>query len=256
MDYVRIEERLRELAPDSGDTLSKAVNYALFGGGKRLRPRLVIAAAEALGQKPAVAIDPACAIEMIHTYSLIHDDLPSMDNDDFRRGRPAVHKAFPEGIAILAGDALLTEAFRVLSGACDLSGDQKIRLTATLALRAGKEGMAGGQAMDVLSAGLEISPDLLRQINQKKTGDLFGCSLEFGAIIANAGRRIENLLMRIGRQFGFAYQILDDLQDGQKDAQAACRQLLKQTVDDVFDLLSQLPCDSGPIKSILLSIVR
>ena len=138
-----IDRRLTSLLGDSQEILVQAMRYSLFGGGKRLRPQLVLAAALDLGANPIDALDPACAIEMIHTYSLIHDDLPCMDDDDFRRNRPTLHRAFPEGIAVLAGDALLTEAFHLLSHASHISDRQIVSLTERLARRIGKDGMVG-----------------------------------------------------------------------------------------------------------------
>ncbi|MBF8263272.1 MAG: putative farnesyltranstransferase [Parachlamydiales bacterium] len=256
----QIEQRLHELAPSGPDDLSRAMSYALFGGGKRLRPRLVMAAAETFGIDPALALDPACAIEMVHTYSLVHDDLPCMDNDDFRRGRPTVHRVFIEGIAVLTGDALLTEAFRIISESNGLSDHQKVRLITVLAARAGKDGMVGGQAIDILSSDMIVTQELTLQIDQKKTGELFSSSLEFGAIIAHAPEAIQMRLRGIGHQLGFAYQILDDLEDAQNDDKAtmlsilghdASRERLRRTIDEIYHQLSKLPSGAEPIKSIL-----
>ena len=146
-----IEQRLNELLADLPDNLSKAMRYAVLGSGKRIRPRLVQATSETLGTGSEIALDPACAIEMVHAYSLIHDDLPCMDNDDFRRGKPTVHRAFSEPIAILAGDALLTEAFHILAKAPQLNDQQIIQLITSLAYYSGCEGMVKGQMMDIQS---------------------------------------------------------------------------------------------------------
>jgi len=262
-----IDYRLSELIPDSNEILPQAMHYALFGGGKRLRPQLVLSTAQVLGTQLKDALDPACAIEMIHTYSLIHDDLPCMDNDDFRRGRPTVHRAFPEAIAVLAGDALLTEAFRVISIAENLSDRQIIRLTNCLAKRIGKEGMVGGQAIDILSLGQTMPQELLIIMDQKKTGDLFSCSLEFGAIIANASPLIEKHLRQVGLHLGLAYQIRDDLEDssissipqktGAKPSIVgilgieAAKKIMKQSFDAIQHHLSFLPENADPINGLI-----
>lgn len=261
-----IDSRLDELTKGSEEILLKAMRYALLGGGKRLRPQLVLTAVETLGGKLSDAIDPACAIEMVHAYSLIHDDLPCMDNDDFRRGRPTLHRAFPEGIAVLAGDALLSEAFRVISLSNNLSDRQIVRLTTLLANRIGKAGMVGGQAIDILSEGKSIALELLIEMDQKKTGDLFSCSLEFGAIIANAPASIEEHLRQAGLHLGLAYQIRDDLDDAasagasQKNHKPTLtsllgleptRNFLRQTFEKIDHHLSFLPSGAPLIKSLI-----
>lgn len=208
----KINQRLDELIPGS-DTLTQAMRYSLLSNGKRIRPILTILTSEMLGTTLAFALDAACAIEMVHTYSLIHDDLPCMDNDDFRRGKPSLHRAFPEAIALLAGDALLTEAFKVIAESKSLSDTQIARLISILSKRVGKDGMVGGQVIDMLSEDLEISEELFIEMDQKKTGELFSCSLEFGAILSNASNPIQENLRQVGLYFGLAYQIQDDLLD-------------------------------------------
>jgi len=196
----------------------KAVRYSLFAGGKRLRPILTLAAVEAVGGKAGDALPVACALELIHTYSLVHDDLPAMDDDDLRRGRPTSHKVFGEALAILAGDALLTEAFRLMARP-DLMKNvpSRRRLAAihTLALNAGSQGMVGGQVMDMASEGGEIKPDILEYIHSHKTGALIGAAVAVGAVIGGGSPREVRALEEYGRKVGLAFQIMDDLLDVQ-----------------------------------------
>lgn len=178
-----------------------------------MRPILTLAATAAFNGKIENALSPACALEMVHTYSLIHDDLPCMDNDDMRRGIPTLHKAFGEAEAVLAGDFLLTHAFQVLSEAPHLSPEQKIALVALLAKNAGGEGMIIGQLMDMDSEGQTIDLRTLEQIHHKKTGALITASVLFGGIIANASQDEMHHLEEFGRNIGLAFQIVDDLLD-------------------------------------------
>jgi len=208
--FYKIEQRLGELVPDGNDSLSKAARYALLGGGKRLRPQLVLITAKMLGASEEAALDPACAIEMIHAYSLIHDDLPCMDDDDLRHGKPSLHKAFPESIALLAGDFLLTYAFEVVANAPHLTDSQRVALIRVLSNRAGAKGMIGGQVLDMESTGRSISIDTLFDMHRGKTAALLTACLEFGAIVAN---REQGIFKTIGENLGLAYQILDDLLD-------------------------------------------
>ena len=209
-----IEETLLDLlSPEKfpEGMLGAAARYATLGGGKRLRPRLVMATAEIYNIPPEVSIIPACVIELIHTYSLIHDDLPCMDNDDFRRGKPSLHKAYPEAHALLTGDFLLTYAFEILSKAPHLSDGQKIALITTLSERAGAHGMIGGQECDIASVGQKISWETLLFIHKRKTADLITAAIEFGGILGNSPQM--DLLTTIGQEAGLAFQILDDLSD-------------------------------------------
>jgi geranylgeranyl pyrophosphate synthase len=208
-----LKTRLEELIPPSDSSLISAARYSLLSSGKRIRPLLTLAAASAFGADPSLALDPACALEMIHTYSLIHDDLPSMDNDDLRRGKPTLHKVYPEGVALLAGDYLLTFAFEVLANAPGLSSEQRVSLIQTVSLRAGSKGMIGGQAIDIESEGKKISEELLISMHQGKTAALFSACLECGAIVANAAPSAYPLLQSIAQDLGLAYQFLDDLLD-------------------------------------------
>jgi geranylgeranyl diphosphate synthase type II len=204
-------------------SLKEVVEYSLLAGGKRLRPVLVLLAADFCGGRQGDAVPAACAIEMLHTYSLIHDDLPSMDDDDFRRGRPTSHKMFGEALAILAGDCLLTLAFETVAK-CLLPGSIRAELAAVLATAAGGGGMVGGQILDLeaekgglipigsnLSAGDPV--DQLTRIHTMKTGALIAASLELGAICAEADESTRGCLRQYGFEIGLAFQIADDLLD-------------------------------------------
>jgi geranylgeranyl diphosphate synthase type II len=208
-----IEERLKNLIPEKESALFQAARYSLLAEGKRLRPQLVLISAKAFGADVQAALDPACAIEMIHTYSLIHDDLPCMDDDDLRRGLPSLHKVYGEGMALLAGDYLLTYAFEVLAQAQFLSAEQKIELIQTLSQAAGAKGMIGGQAIDLASEGKRIDEAVLETMHIGKTAALLTACLEFGAILGRADKETKQQLRYIGRDIGLAYQILDDILD-------------------------------------------
>lgn len=185
--------------------LIDAMKYSLLAGGKRLRPTLVLASSELFHGDEKRALPCACAIEMIHTYSLIHDDLPALDNDDFRRGKPTLHRVYGEAIALLAGDALLTLAFELLGK----TGVPEV--VVEVARSAGINGMVGGQTLDIESEGKMISIDELRTIHKKKTGALICASLRCGAILANASSQQLNLITDYGEHIGIAFQIVDDI---------------------------------------------
>jgi geranylgeranyl diphosphate synthase type II len=209
-----IEETLADLLSPARFPLGKlaeSARYATLAGGKRLRPRLVIATAEIYEVPLEATLHTACALELIHTYSLIHDDLPCMDNDDFRRGKPSLHKVYPEGHALLTGDFLLTYAFQVLAEAPHLSSDQRLALIATLATNAGANGMIGGQELDIASVGQTISWETLLLIHKNKTAALITAAIEFGGILGHSPQM--ELLRTIGEHVGLAFQIFDDLDD-------------------------------------------
>lgn len=192
----------------------EAMRYATFAGGKRLRPFLVIESAGLFGIAPAAAVRTAAAIEVLHTYSLVHDDLPAMDDDDLRRGRPTTHKAFDEATAILTGDALLTIAFEILADpATHASSDVRIALTARLAAAAGAEGMIGGQMIDMLAAQENFGHDDILLLQRLKTGQLFEFSCEAGAILGQAGETDRKALRAYAHDMGLVFQITDDLLD-------------------------------------------
>ena len=196
-------------------TLHRAMRYSVLAPGKRLRPTLVIAGAEAVGGDAKGVLDTACALELIHAYSLIHDDLPAMDDDDFRRGRLTNHKVFGEAMAILAGDALLTLAFRLVAdNAARLSDPRLIaRVVADVADAAGTDGMVGGQVIDIESEGKDVGPDTLEYIHRHKTAALIRVSLTAGATLAGGRAEPVASIGRAGEALGLAFQIVDDILD-------------------------------------------
>ena len=197
-------------------SLHQAMRYSVFAGGKRLRPILMIAASEAVGGTAQQVMHAACALEMIHTYSLVHDDLPAMDDDDFRRGRPTNHKVYGEATAVLAGDALLTEAFRLLSDAeANLSVPPAtvLRVIELVARYAGSQGMVGGQVVDMESEGKEIDFPTLEYIHTHKTGGLILASVQVGALLGGGDEEQFTALTRFGGAAGLAFQIADDILD-------------------------------------------
>jgi len=199
-------------------SLLRAIRYSLFAGGKRIRPILSMAAFEAAGGNREDLLPFACALEMIHTYSLIHDDLPAIDNDDYRRGRPSCHKMFGEAMAILAGDALLTEAFHVMTNPLFRKGSAEYRevvldLVYEVAEAAGISGMVGGQVVDVESAGKEVDLPTLQYIHTHKTGAMILASVRGGAILGGAGAERLKAFTRYGEKIGLAFQIVDDVLD-------------------------------------------
>jgi len=194
----------------------EAMHYSLMAGGKRLRPILCLAAAEAVEGNPQEALPVACALEMIHTYSLIHDDLPAMDDDDLRRGRPTCHKQYDEATAILAGDGLLTEAFRLLGALASHFQDREAVLLEIIELvgaAAGYQGMVGGQMLDLQAEGRKITLKELETIHRLKTGALLTVSLRAGALVGGGSRVDVAHLTGFGEKFGLAFQITDDLLD-------------------------------------------
>jgi len=197
-------------------SLHQAMRYSIFAGGKRLRPILMIAACESLGGHASQVLHAACAMEMIHTYSLIHDDLPAMDDDDFRRGRPTNHKVYGEAIAILAGDALLTEAFRILADAeanRSVPPATVIKVIELVARYAGSQGMVGGQVVDMESEGKEIDFPTLEYIHTHKTGGLILASVQVGALLGGGDDSQIAAINRFGGAAGLAFQIADDILD-------------------------------------------
>jgi geranylgeranyl diphosphate synthase, type II len=204
-------------APDEPSRpLYEAMRYMVLGGGKKVRPAIVLLSSETCGGTADDALPAACAVEMIHTYSLIHDDLPAMDNDDLRHGRPSCHKAFGEALAILAGDALLTEAFAVLASQVPDAARSR-RLAAELASAAGAAGMVGGQAADMMVGARHALPlqdeELLEIIHRRKTACLIEASAVLGAVSAGAGEHHERSLRDYGAHLGLAFQIADDILD-------------------------------------------
>lgn len=192
----------------------ESMRYSLFAGGKRIRPVLCLAVSEALHVDPTPYLQLACSLECIHTYSLIHDDLPAMDNDDLRRGKPTNHKVFGEAAAILAGDSLLTFAFELLAAsgpAGSLSSAERLRIIALIARAIGPLGMVGGQSLDIDSEGKPITFETLQYLHSCKTGALITAAVQTGAVIGQADERQFAALTTYGRQIGLAFQIVDDL---------------------------------------------
>src|SRR3989304_8182415 len=193
-----------------------SMRYSLFAGGKRLRPILVIASAETVGGKREAVLPFACAIEMIHTYTLIHDDLPAIDNDDFRRGKPTNHKEFGEAIAILTGDALLTMAFEIMSDTRSMPHINPLlilRAINEVARGVGPSGTIGGQVVDIESTGKEVDIPTLEYIHTHKTGEMILAAVRGGAILSNCQEDELNALTRYGENIGLAFQIIDDILD-------------------------------------------
>lgn len=195
--------------------INSAVRYSVFAGGKRLRPLLTLSAAQIFGVSQLQAMPAACALEMVHTYSLIHDDLPALDNDDYRRGRLSNHKVYGEAIAILAGDALLTMAFETLAGEASVYFPPAIvvQLLKELGKAAGISGMIGGQVVDLLSEGKQITAETLDYIHRHKTGALFSCAIRSGAIMGGATPAELRHLTAFAEKMGLAFQIIDDILD-------------------------------------------
>jgi geranylgeranyl diphosphate synthase type II len=199
----------------------EAMHYSLFAGGKRLRPILCLAGAEAVGGDAIEAMPVACALEMIHTYSLIHDDLPAMDDDDLRRGQPTCHKKFDEATAILAGDGLLTEAFRIIADAATKFAGREAVLLEVLQLvaqAAGYQGMVGGQMLDLMAEGRKIAQKELETVHRMKTGALLTAAVRSGALVGGGSRQEVTQLTSYGEKFGLAFQITDDILDVEGDA--------------------------------------
>jgi geranylgeranyl diphosphate synthase type II len=194
-------------------TLHEAMRYSIFAGGKRLRPVICLATAEVLGGRAEAALPLACAVECIHTYSLIHDDLPCMDNDDFRRGKPTSHKVFGEAIAVLAGDALLTIAFEMAAGCKSWPRYSHAAIVREIAVAAGSQALIGGQVADAEGEGKKISPAELRYIHENKTAALITASIRLGAMSANATPAQMKHLTEFGRSLGLAFQVIDDILD-------------------------------------------
>lgn len=214
---TRTELRLQELLPESDcypEVIHEAMRYSIFAGGKRIRPVLCMAACEAVCGNREIALDAACALECMHTYSLIHDDLPGMDNDDYRRGKLTNHKVFGEGMAILAGDALLNYAFEILANLDDGKNSALIlQIIREIAKASGEAGMIGGQVVDILSEQKAPNLELLQYIHTHKTGALIVASVRVGAMLGGADQTQLEALTIYAHQLGLAFQITDDILD-------------------------------------------
>lgn len=253
-DYLQsknahIESKLNELVPErlevSHNQLFRAARYALMTGGKRLRPLLAITTAETFGRSGETVLSTACALEMIHTYSLIHDDLPCMDDDDFRRGKPSVHKAFTEGHAVLTGDYLLTYAFEVITKDTHLTAEQKVALIDLLAKNSGGNGMIAGQVMDIEAEGQRIAMDQLKHIHKHKTGAMITASVACGGIIAGASPEQMKLLCQFGDDIGLAFQIIDDVIDVTASFQKHGKAVSSDSINNKSTYVTLLGLDSA-----------
>jgi len=216
---ARVEAGLsRWVRQDAPAGLGEAMRYAVLDGGKRLRPLLVLAACEAAGGHPEAALRAACAVELIHAYSLVHDDMPCMDNDVLRRGKPTVHVRFGQAQALLAGDALQALAFELLAPEEGVPPAMQARLCRLLAQAAGADGMAGGQAIDLASVGRQLTEEQLRHMHRLKTGALLRASVVMGAACGQAGGAAEQALALYGEHVGLAFQVVDDVLDVTQDS--------------------------------------
>lgn len=261
------------------ETLKEAMKYSLLAGGKRIRPLLIFATLEAFQKPPSLGLPVACAVEMIHTYSLIHDDLPAMDDDDYRRGKLTNHKVFGEATAILSGDALLTYSFQVLAEAASIPTERKLQLIAELARAAGPEGMVAGQIADLAAENKQVDLEQLEYIHLHKTGKLLAFCIKAGAILAGADELTIKKMDEFAHHIGLAFQIRDDVLDiigsteqmGKRAGSDVSKnkstypKLLtlegaKEKLNDHFDLaleiLNQLPLDTRRLKELTELIVH
>jgi geranylgeranyl pyrophosphate synthase len=256
-----INQRLNELILARGPKeLIDAASYSINSQAKRFRPILTLIILDLLGKDYKTGLDAACAIELIHTFSLIHDDLPCMDNDDFRRGKPSLHKAFKEPVALLTGDFLTILSFEVLTEMTTINNEQKIKLIKTLAKNSGGNGMAGGQILDMLIHDKINWPELVN-IHLKKTASLIVAAVEFGLIIANASPGIQKTLLSFANNLGLLYQLVDDLIDEKEELKPSAVSILgkdkaiqmtKQLYEKILAILKQLPFNTD----ILIKITR
>lgn len=206
-------DKLSDYSASSYEVLSEAQKYSLVSGGKHLRGLLLMQTAMLGGVEADKLLNFACAIEMVHTYSLIHDDLPEMDNDDLRRGVPTCHKKFGHAIALLAGDALITKTFNIISNDSYFSSDTKLRCISILSEACGEHGMLAGQTIDKICENKSISFELLNELHARKTGDMFAAAVKMGCVLGNVDKRVENNLVSYIADLGLAFQIKDDILD-------------------------------------------
>ncbi len=280
-----VDSALNGFLPETkgpAEELYNAMRYSLFAGGKRLRPILCIAAAEAVGGTHADVMPVACAFEMIHTYSLIHDDLPAMDDDELRRGKPTNHMVFGEALAILAGDGLLTEAFRIM--ACpellEQAGAERFRrIIEMVASSAGAKGMVLGQALDIRAEGKKIDTSLMEIIHKHKTGELLRASVTTGAILGGGTDNDIESLDIYGKNIGLAFQISDDILDIEGNTEELGKQtgvdvergkntypsnygmersknMLSEIIENAVDMLSPFKDKAEPLRQIAFYIIE
>jgi geranylgeranyl diphosphate synthase, type II len=222
-DLQSVDAALQKLLPPETTppaSIHKAMRYSVFAGGKRVRPILCLESARIFVADVSASMYPACAIEFIHTYSLIHDDLPALDNDDLRRGKPTCHKQFGEAAAILAGDALLTLAFETVAAA-PVDADRRVKMAAEIAASAGTvNGMVGGQVADIEAEGKSVGPEMLEYIHRSKTAALIRAAITSGALCAGAPPEDVARLRRFGDAIGWAFQVTDDILDVEESSAA------------------------------------
>jgi len=277
---VALEKILHDSQPF--EPIVEAMKYSLMAGGKRIRPVLCIAAVEAVGGKPQAVLPAACALEMVHTYSLIHDDLPAMDNDDLRRGKPTCHVAFDEATAILAGDALLTLAFEVLSSV-PISGETQalgwLKVIHIISTAAGYRGMIQGQMLDMAAEGQDLTVDELKSMHALKTGALIEASLLCGAVLADARKRQMEVLKTYARNIGLAFQVTDDILNVEGNPKVmgkaagtdelrekstypallgikTSRQYARNLVDEALQVLEVFDKDADPLRALAMYIIE
>jgi geranylgeranyl diphosphate synthase, type II len=226
--------------------LEEAMRYAVLGGGKRIRPALVLAASEAVGGKEESVMAAACALELLHSYSLVHDDLPCMDNDMMRRGKPSCHAKFGEVTALLAGDALLTRAFGILSSGGSAPDKRKVTALTWIAEAVGHQGMVSGQALDMEFQDKEMDLPTLEFINTRKTGELIAVSVRVGAFLGGGSPLEVKALHRYGRSVGLLFQLTDDIMDGQGYAKVIGPHDARE---EALRLLAQAKKALSPLKS-------
>lgn len=272
---AKIDTRLDIILSESGqhyDEVIRACRYSALNGGKRIRPVLLLEFYKLCGGDDDCAYNFACALEMIHSYSLVHDDLPCMDNDDMRRGKPSCHKAFGESVALLCGDALLTEAFSVASKTLGLPTDRVVKAITHLASSAGVNGMIGGQVID-MSHNPDDDDDVLYDMYRLKTGALLKTACAIGCILAGADDQLVSVAEIFGEKVGIAFQIIDDILDGVGDSKTLgkpvgsdeknnkdtivvrlgveyCRELAKKYTEDAYECLEQFDGDATVLKEL------
>jgi len=277
---VALEKILHDSQPS--EPIVEAMKYSLMAGGKRIRPVLCIAAAEAVGGKEIAVLPAACALEIVHTYSLIHDDLPAMDNDDLRRGKPTCHVAFDEATAILAGDALLTLAFEVLSSV-QISGETQalgwLKVIHIISSAAGYRGMIQGQMLDMAAEGQNLTVDELKSMHALKTGALIEASLLCGAVLADARKRQMEVLGTYARNIGLAFQVTDDILNVEGNPKVmgkavgtdelrekstypallgikTSRQYARNLVDEALQVLEIFDKEADPLRALAMYIIE
>ncbi len=280
-----IDNALKEYFPQTQGPAAdviKAMHYSLFAGGKRLRPILCLAGAEAVGGEESLVLPTACSLELIHTYSLIHDDLPALDDDQLRRGKPTNHTVFGEAMAILAGDGLLTEAFYLMTRTDLVNAfdpQRLLQVTHVIAEAAGYQGMVGGQAIDIQTQGREIDPALVEFIHSHKTGSLIDASVTSGAILGGGSKEQIKALRSYGVKIGLAYQIADDILDIEGDIMATgkgvgsdakmgkntypsvfgldnAKNVLKKTIEKAVQALDLFDAKADPLRQIAIYIMK